>query len=215
MSSSRTPLTSLPISEFQYRQMVPTASATFATMEEEPKDGEQGAQEDELETKLADVRQTAIAETEERLRREYEQRSQAEAAKVARALEDFQQKRKEYFTKVEAEVVQLALAIAGKILHREAQVDPLLVSAIVQIALDQLNEGAAVSVRVRPEEGPRWRAKFAAQSRVRVAVVEDAKLESGDCILDSHLGSVNFSLDVQLKEVERGFFDVLAQRPQL
>jgi hypothetical protein len=29
------------------------------------------------------------------------------------------------------------------------------------------------------------------------------------------MGMVNFSLDAQLKEVERGFFDVLAQKPKI
>jgi hypothetical protein len=29
------------------------------------------------------------------------------------------------------------------------------------------------------------------------------------------LGMVTFSLEAQLKEVERGFFDVLAQKPKL
>ena len=111
--------------------------------------------------------------------------------------------------------MQLALAIAGKILHREAQVDPLLVAAIVQIALGQLKEGAVASIRVRPEDGQRWRTHFESQAlKIDVSVVEDRTLLTGDCILETELGSVNFSLNLQLKEVEQGFFDVLAQKPQ-
>jgi flagellar assembly protein FliH len=195
--------------------MIPSAFAPLTAMDEEQAVEVQRVSEEQLESRLIEVRQAAILETEHRLRQEYEHRSKIESGKIVHALEEFQQTRKEYFANVEAEVVQLALAIAGKILHREAQVDPLLVAALVQIALDQLNEGAAASLRVRPEEGQRWRDRFAGQSRVKVAIVEDAKLEVGDCIMDTHLGSVNFSLDVQLKEVERGFFDVLAQRPPL
>jgi flagellar assembly protein FliH len=44
-------------------------------------------------------------------------------------------------------------------------------------------------------------------------VVEDGQIERGGCILETELGTANFSLDAQLKEVEQGFFDVLAQRP--
>jgi flagellar assembly protein FliH len=47
-----------------------------------------------------------------------------------------------------------------------------------------------------------------------VSIVEDAQLEPRDCILETELGTVNFNVEVQLKEVEKGFFDVLAQRPQ-
>ncbi len=46
-----------------------------------------------------------------------------------------------------------------------------------------------------------------------VAVEEDASLSDQDCILGTELGSANFGLDTQLKEVEQGFFDLLALRP--
>jgi flagellar assembly protein FliH len=36
---------------------------------------------------------------------------------------------------------------------------------------------------------------------------------AGDCILETEMGSANFSIEAQLKEVEQGFFDLLAQRP--
>jgi flagellar assembly protein FliH len=42
--------------------------------------------------------------------------------------------REQYFVRAEAEIVQLALAIAAKILHREAQVDPMLVATLVRMA---------------------------------------------------------------------------------
>ena len=92
----------------------------------------------------------------------------------------------------------------------------MLVAALVQIALGQLREGAAASIRIRPEEAQRWREHFASQSlKHAVTVVDDPTLEPGDCFLETELGSVNFSVDAQLKEVEQGFFDVLAQKPQV
>ena len=45
---------------------------------------------------------------------------------IRKALLEFQHEREDYFNRIEPEVVQLALAIARKILHREAQIDPLL-----------------------------------------------------------------------------------------
>jgi flagellar assembly protein FliH len=33
-------------------------------------------------------------------------------------------------------------------------------------------------------------------------------------VLETELGSANFGLDTQLKEVEQGFFDLLALRPE-
>jgi flagellar assembly protein FliH len=69
-------------------------------------------------------------------------------------------------------------------------------------------------LRVRPEEAARWRAHLAATAqKVSLSIVEDAELGLDDCILETELGSANFSIAAQLKEVEQGFFDVLAQRP--
>jgi flagellar assembly protein FliH len=44
-------------------------------------------------------------------------------------------------------------------------------------------------------------------------VIEDTHLGPDDCILETDLGSANFSIDAQMKEIEQGFFDLLAQRP--
>ena len=43
--------------------------------------------------------------------------------------------------------------------------------------------------------------------------VEDAELSEHDCLLETELGVANFGLDMQLKEVEQGFFDLLALKP--
>ncbi len=115
---------------------------------------------------------------------EYEERSTAEADKIRKALEHFQAERKEYFSRVESDVVQLALAIAAKILHREAQVDPMLVAALVRVAIDKLHDGSSVSVRVSPAEAGKWRAFLAHPlNGSTVEIVEDAHL--GRCGLHS------------------------------
>jgi flagellar assembly protein FliH len=168
----------------------------------------------EIAELLNRARAEAVAATEKRLREEYEARSAAEAAGIRRALELFVAERKSYFSRVESDVVHLALAIAAKILHREAQVDPMLVAALVRVAVDKLHDGSSVSVRVSPQKAGKWR-EFLANplNGSTVAVVEDAHLRADDCVLETDLGSANFSIDAQLKEVERGFFDLLAQRP--
>jgi flagellar assembly protein FliH len=132
------------------------------------------------------------------------------------ALERFVAERKDYFSRVESDVVQLALAISAKILHREAQVDPMLVAALVRVAVEKLHDGSSVSVRVSPQKAGRWREYLANPlNGSTVAVVEDAHIGPDDCTLETDLGSADFSIDAQLKEVEQGFFDLLAQRPQV
>jgi flagellar biosynthesis/type III secretory pathway protein FliH len=155
-----------------------------------------------------------VAETEKRLKKEYEAKAEAEAAKIRQALELFKVERKDYFSRVESDVVHLALAIAAKILHRDAQVDPLLVAALVRVAVDKLHDGSSVSVRVSPETAANWRDYLAIpHERIDHCNCGGYSFGPDDCILETDLGSANFSIDAQLKEVEQGFFDLLAQRP--
>jgi flagellar assembly protein FliH len=169
---------------------------------------------DELAERIKRERAEAVAQTEQRLRQEYEQKLLTVRASVASAISGFEAQRTEYFARVEAEIVQLALAIAAKILHRESQVDPMIVAALVRMAVDKMREGSKVTVRVDPGRVAKWRAYFASLSAAaRVEVVEDTALTENDCLLETELGTTNFGLDTQLKEVEQGFFDLLALRP--
>jgi flagellar assembly protein FliH len=171
--------------------------------------------EDELMERIARERAEATHLTEQRLRQEFESKLQAARGPIASALAAFDAQRSEYFARVEAEVVQLALAIAAKILHREAQVDPLLIAALVRMTIEKMREGSSVTVRVGTGQAKRWKEYFAGQPTVAHAeVTEDAELSDHDCMLETELGSANFGLDTQLKEVEQGFFDLLALRPE-
>ena len=142
------------------------------------------------------------------------QKLQAAHAPMVAAVAAFDEQRTEYFARAEAEIVQLSLAIAAKILHREAQVDPMLVASLVRIAVERLREGSSVTVRVGCGKAQRWKEYFAAQPMVaRVEVAESSDLNEHDCLLETELGVANFGLDTQLKEVEQGFFDLLALKP--
>jgi flagellar assembly protein FliH len=169
---------------------------------------------EEFANRIATERSGAIQEAEQRLRSEYEQKLEAERAPVVAAVLAFETRRDEYFSRAETEIVQLALAIAAKILHREAQVDPMLVATLVRMAVEKMREGSNVTVRVGAREVVRWKHAFATlTAEGHVQVVEDGSLSDHDCLVETELGVANFGLDTQLKEVEQGFFDLMALRP--
>ena len=78
--------------------------------------------------------------------------------------------------------------------------------------IDRLQQKTNIAVRVRPEEAESWRHYFRDQSDLKV--VEDFTLEPKACMLETDLGVADMGLSAQLKEVEQGFFDLLAQRPE-
>lgn len=169
---------------------------------------------EEFARRIQTERSEAAQQTEQRLRGEYEQKLEVERAPIELAVRAFESQREEYFGQAETELVHLALAIAAKILHREAQVDPMLVATLVRMAVEKMREGSSVTIRVGTGVIERWKEYFAAHTMgVKVQCVEDGALSDQDCFLETELGTANFGLDTQLKEVEQGFFDLMALRP--
>lgn len=138
-----------------------------------------------------------------------------ERSKLAAMLAQFTRDRAAYFEKVEVEVVQLALSIARKILHREAQVDPLLLAGIVRVALEKIDGATKVVLRVHPQNAADWRRYLATQLDPAELpdIVEDAAQPDDCCTLETSMGTAVIGLEVQLKEIEQGLMDLLAARP--
>lgn len=139
-----------------------------------------------------------------------------ERERIGAALKKFDAEMAEYYSRIEVEVVKLALAIAAKILHREAQVDSLLVAALARVALDKFYKNTKAVIRVRPDETSGWRQYFAQhmEQASMPEIIEDPTLQPHDCVLETDLGSTELGIETQLKEIENGLFDLLAQRPQ-
>ncbi|MDE1178372.1 MAG: FliH/SctL family protein [Edaphobacter sp.] len=132
---------------------------------------------------------------------------------VAAAVAAFEREQDRYLREVEHEVVSLALAIAGQVLHRESVMDPMLLRGVVRVALEKVAAENNVTLRVPAGQGETWRSAMMAEERTGVNVVEDRQLGSGDAVLDTAVGRIGLGITEQLREVERGFFDLLAKRP--
>jgi len=131
------------------------------------------------------------------------------AAQVTAAIEAFRGHRDAYLARVEHEVVRLALAVAERILHREAQVDPLLLSGAVRVALGQLASSTEVRLRVPAEQKEMWEqmVRLMPGLPLRPEVLGDEQLEPGEAILEASVGTVDLSVQAQMEEVRRSFFD--------
>jgi flagellar assembly protein FliH len=137
-----------------------------------------------------------------------------ERERVGAAVEQFRGTRDRYFAEVEQQVVKLALAIAARVLHREAQLDPLLLEGVVRVALEKMADRSCVVLRVAGADTEAWeRALLAMQPHERPRVAEDARMERGECVLETTMGTVELGVQVQLEEIEKGFFDLLNHRP--
>ncbi len=157
-----------------------------------------------------------LREGEQRATKSFEATIAVIQGGVNKALQAFRKETEEYFNRVEPELVQLALAIAKKILHREVQIDPLLLTGLVHVALEKIGAGTKLRLRANPADIHFWNEHFARSTDGGIApeLIGDLNLLPGECMLETEVGSTQISLDTQLKEIEQGFFDLLEQRPR-
>lgn len=142
--------------------------------------------------------------------------SERHRQELARLVEKFAQEQEHYLRAVEQEVVRLALAVAARILRREAQMDPLLLTGAVRVALGQLAATSEIRLRVPNKDAELWKETIALLPKLAVkpAVVADENMRLGDCVIESKVGTVDLGVRSQLGEIERGFFDRAAARQE-
>lgn len=181
----------------------------------------------EVERLLEEGRQQAFAAGREhglREGRRLESEAQDAAAKAAqeqcikqigKLMEQFAQDRDDYLREVEREVVKLALAVAAHILRREAQMDPLLLTGAVRMALRQLSGATEVRLRVPLEELALWKETVALLPNLtaKPQVIAGEGMRLGDCSIETALGSVDLGIRSQLAEIEHNFFDNIVRAP--
>ena len=156
-----------------------------------------------------------LRDAEQQMRAAFDAKTVALQSGIAQALATFSKEREDYFSRIETEVVQLALAIARKILHRESQIDPLLLTGLVHVALEKLDAGTRIRLRANPADIHFWSEHFTQHSDEKnPELIGDPALKHGECALETEVGSTQISLETQLKEIEQGFFDLLEQRPR-
>jgi flagellar assembly protein FliH len=139
-----------------------------------------------------------------------------ERAKITETILHFQTSVSDYFSRTELEVVQLALAIAAKILHREARADPALLGKLAKAVLDDLHQNTKVKIRVASCEAEAWRTELVAHQdgKTAIEVIGDSSLKPQSCLLETELGTTDIGIEAQLHELENGLFDLLAETPQ-
>lgn len=180
------------------------------------RNGPAAAIEGEMKARETRVLERGLQEGEARARSEFEQALRKERDALSAAIRHFAAEHDTYFRKVEAEVVQLALAITRKILFRESQIDPLLLTGVTRVALEKVANGTKVKLRVHPMQVPLWQDHFSRNPGMPMApeIVGDASLELSQCVLETSMGVTDLSPEKQLKEIEQGFFDLLTYRPR-
>ena len=130
-------------------------------------------------------------------------RAEAMLDRLAKTLEELASLRREMIHQTERQMVQLALAIAKRIVRREVALDGDLTLSMARLALDRLGDSTSVTVRLHPDDlavvadrAERW-------DRPHVSVVADRDIGRGGCVVDSDFGAIDASVEAQFQELAR------------
>ena len=130
------------------------------------------------------------------------QRAEAILRRLTQTLDELTTLRVKMIHQTERQMVQLALAVARRIVHREVSLDQDLLVAVARVALDRLGDSAQVTIRLHPEEYEATGAARVAQlTSANVTVVPDARIPRGGCRVESNVGSLDAGVDAQLQEI--------------
>jgi flagellar assembly protein FliH len=130
-------------------------------------------------------------------------RAEAMLRRVAQTLEELGGLRKTLMQQSERQMVQLALTLARRVVHREITLDPELIAAMAHVAIKKLGVSNPSTIRLHPDDytvvardGDRW-------SGSNVSVVPDPSIARGGCMVESDFGNIDGSLDRQFDEMAR------------
>jgi flagellar assembly protein FliH len=168
-----------------------------------------------LEARLREIETAAeqrVRDAHTRGRQEGEaaasQQFQTRVEQMAAVLQNIVDLRGRLRRESEADLVQLSIAIARRILRRELSVDPSALAGIIKACLDQLEGRLVQSIRLHPSIAEVIRS----QMNPSTCLVADSNLKPGDIRVETDQGEMDAGIETQLSEIERGFADLLPQR---
>jgi flagellar assembly protein FliH len=132
------------------------------------------------------------------------QRGEMMLHRLMQTIEELTQVRAQMIQQTERQMVQLALGIARRVIHREVSLDADLLVAMARVALERLGETAQVKIRLHPDDYEAAGAARVAQlSGSNVMILADANLHRGGCRIESDMGVMDAGVDAQLQEIAR------------
>lgn len=131
-------------------------------------------------------------------------------ARLAESIAEIAALRPRLRREAESQVVDLALAIARKILHRTITMDAEALTGLIHAAISRIDARDLLSIRIAPCHHQQINAAVARLGLPsQVKVVPDQSLEPGGLVLETPRGQLDASVTAQLTEIERGFTDYL------
>ena len=118
--------------------------------------------------------------------------------------------REETYRQIEKEVVELALAIAQKVICREISTDQETVVYVARQALAKVDEPGRIKIKLNPSDlqfinETKYQLSNLTADVHHVAFEADESIQSGGCVIKTELGEIDARIEKQLQAVEESF----------
>jgi flagellar assembly protein FliH len=170
--------------------------------------------EAQLDARVREARQAGLKEGQSAAEKRLAAQVQEAVTNLARAAAELARYRDRVRREAEQELVQLAVEIARRVLHREIAADHEALLGLTRAALQRMDAREIHRVRIHPAHASAIEASLRDLGTAqRVEVQADATLEPGGLLFETARGNYDVSVATQLREIERGFVE-LVQRKQ-
>jgi flagellar assembly protein FliH len=132
-----------------------------------------------------------------------QQQNAALAKQLTTTLEDLMRVRNEMIRHTEKQMVQLALAVARRVVHREVATNTDTLLAMMRVALERLSDAAKVTVRLNPVDHQSITAGTGNTPSAHVTLAADPRIARGGCKVESEYGDIDAGVDAQIQEIAR------------
>ena len=112
--------------------------------------------------------------------------------------------------RAERDVVQFALLVAKRVLHRQLAVDEGALTALARVTFERLTRSESYTITVNPRFAAAITSALPGSHASRVKIQPDPECAPGTLMIHSAEGIIDASVDTQLEEIGRGLADRLA-----
>ena len=132
---------------------------------------------------------------------------------LARTVAEVSSIRLEALRSAESDTVRLAMEIARRVLHRELSVNVSALEALTRAAIEKLQTQEIYRVRVHPDLDALTRTCLEQSGRgSAVEIIIDRTQPKGGVSFEISRGTLDSSVETQLREIENGLTDELRRR---
>jgi flagellar assembly protein FliH len=164
----------------------------------------------EAARRLDQTKREAFAEGLAAGRQQTEEQFRPAVQGLAETLDSLARLRQNIRQETIQDLVHLAISVAARVIHREVAVDPDALAGLIQAAFSKVQSREINRVRMHPILEPLVR-KLLEQAGApkNLVLMPDPSLQPAEVFFETSQGTLDASVETQLREIERGLIDKL------